>query len=124
MTVLTIVIGLLLTLIGGSLYASTSAITSLIPAFAGLPILICGLASLRPKWHHHAMHIAMVLALLTTVLPLVRLPQTISGHGLNSIAAMGMIVMMLLGGILLVMGINSFITARRRRKAAIAKANV
>jgi len=122
MTVLTIAIGLLLTLIGLALYGTSGAVTALIPAFAGLPIILCGLAALRPSWHRHAMHAAMVLALLTMLLPLMRLPKTISEGGLNT-AALGMIIMMLLGGILLVMGIYSFIDARRRRKVAVAKAN-
>lgn len=121
LTMLTIVIGLLLMLIGLALYGTSGAVTALIPAFAGLPIFLCGLAALRPSWHRHAMHATMVLALLTMLLPLARLPKTISEGGLNT-AALGMIVMMLLGGILLVMGVNSFINARRRRKLAIAKA--
>ncbi len=124
MTLLTILIGLLLSIFGVMLWLSTDAFTSLIPAFAGLPILACGLAAIHSKWHTHALHGAMVLALLTTLMPLVRLPQTIGEHGLGSVAALSMIIMMMLGALLLIMGIYSFIDARRRRKTAIAKANV
>lgn len=66
MTRLTISFGTVLILLGVVGYLATGAvsITALIPAFFGLPILILGLLSQRPRFHKHAVTLAGALALL------------------------------------------------------------
>jgi hypothetical protein len=69
----TILIGLLLTLVGVGSYfyalltvgdANGPSPTALIPAFAGVPILLLGCVALKESLRKHAMHIVALLALL------------------------------------------------------------
>ncbi len=60
---LTIVVGILLIVLGVGFYAglmaaedSAPSVTALIPAFFGLPILLCGLLALKESLRMHAMH--------------------------------------------------------------------
>ena len=54
----------------GSTYRSW---TALIPAFAGVPIALCGLIALNPAHRKHAMHVAVIFGLLGFIAPLGRL---------------------------------------------------
>ena len=76
MAKLTIGIGLLLILVGGGFFAGlaiienkTPSATALIPAFAGLPILLLGFVALKDAYRMHAMHGVAILALLGFLLP-------------------------------------------------------
>ena len=77
---LTITIGILLTLLGVAFYVGLTvaagthpSVTALIPAFAGLPILLLGVAALKESIRKHAMHGVSLLALLGFLLPVGRL---------------------------------------------------
>lgn len=94
--------------------AGNRSVTALIPAFAGVPLFICGLFALRHGARRHAMHVAMVFALLGFIAPLGRLIPTSIKNGFEFDSKSGtMIAMSALCLILLILGIRSFIAARR-----------
>ncbi len=94
--------------------AENRSVTALIPAFAGVPLLICGLVGLREGARRHAMHAAMVFALLGFIAPLGRLIPTSIKNGFEFDTKSGtMIAMSVLCLVLLILGIRSFIAARR-----------
>lgn len=116
-------IGLLLLGLGLLAYfgfadAAERSWTALIPAFAGVPLLICGWIGRRDHARKHAMHAAMVIALLGVVLPLGRLiPVSIKDGFVLDSKSGTMIGMSVLSLVLLVLGIRSFIAARRGSEA-------
>jgi len=93
--------------------------TALIPALIGLPIEVAGLLALaKPQMRKHAMHVALVFALLGvlgTVTSLFKLPALLSdASSLDRPGAVGaQAITFLLCAVLLVAGIVSFIRARR-----------
>ncbi|MHB8897935.1 MAG: hypothetical protein ACYC6Y_04245 [Thermoguttaceae bacterium] len=110
----TIVIGILLILEGVGFYAGAEdrSVTALIPAFFGLPIAVLGCVAMKASWRKHAMHAAVGLAMLGLLAPLGR----IASVGLNfSLAGVSQLLMIGLCAVLLVLGVKSFIDARRRR---------
>lgn len=109
---------ILLALLGYFVLADPTArsLTALIPAAAGLPILVAGLVATRPGARKHAMHVAMLFALLGAAAPWVRLAKSFrEGFELNEKTGV-QLTMSLLCLVLLVLGIRSFITARRSSK--------
>lgn len=125
MPLVTIVIGILLILLGGWGYLgqpdeAARSVTALIPAFFGGPLLVCGLLGLGPRLLHMiGMHLAMLIALLGALAPLGRLIPSSIKNGFELNAATGtMITMMVLNVILLVLGIRSFINARKAKNAS------
>ncbi len=116
---LTIIISLLLILLGLIAYFGLAkpderSLTALIPAYFGLPILLCGLIALKPGARKIAMHVVMVLAFLGFLAPLGRLIPTSIKNGFTLDAKSGtMIVMSVLCLFLLIAGIRSFVAARR-----------
>ena len=91
--------------------------TALIPAFAGVPILLAGLVATRGgKVQMHAMHVAVIFGLLGTIAPLGRLPKTLSADPINPVAAGSMVAMMLISAAFTALCVMSFIAARKARK--------
>jgi hypothetical protein len=123
MATVAIIIGVLLTLVGGSFYGGiylfqdrAPSATALIPAIAGLPILVLGLVALIDKYRPHAMHAVSLLALLGVLLPVGRLMMKIGqGEQVTLTAFSSLFLMAFLCGILLAACVKSFIDARRRR---------
>ncbi len=123
---LTIIIGLLLTLLGVGSYAGLTvaegkavSVTALIPAMAGIPILLLGLVALREPLRKHAMHGVAILALLGLVLPLGRLGmQLAKGAPVKSTVLASLLLMAALSGFLLVACVRSFIRVRLSRSTA------
>jgi uncharacterized membrane protein len=112
-----ITFGTLLIIEGLAFYfgTGTKSITALIPAFAGLPILILGLVGLVDSLRKHAMHAAAALGLLGVLAPLVRM----SSAGLSrSAATASQVIMLLLCAAFLALCIKSFVDARRRQRAS------
>lgn len=102
-----------------------TSITALIPAFVGFPLLILGTLGLQPGWRKHAMHGAVLLALLGTVGGLGRgLPKLSAAFAAENYGAIRPTVFSLLMGViclvLLVLSIRSFIAARRKAAGAEA----
>jgi lysylphosphatidylglycerol synthetase-like protein (DUF2156 family) len=111
---ITITIGLLLIFQGLGFYVATEtkSITALIPAFIGLPILVLGFVALKESVRKHAMHGAVTMALLGLLAPIGR----IASAGFKfSAAGVSLLLMIVLCASLLILGIKSFIDARRRQ---------
>ena len=114
---LTIIIGALLTLVGVGFYAVLSvaegkavSVTALIPAMAGVPILLLGLVALREPLRKHAMHVVAILALLGLALPLGRLGmQLAKGAQVKPTVLASLLLMAVLSGVLLFACIRSFV---------------
>ncbi len=125
MPVIVFVAGLLLTGLGLLAYFAFAtgedrSMTALIPAFWGVPIMLCAFASLLTRSiRKHAMHLVAILALLGVLAPLGRLIPTSIKNGFafdaKSFTMIGMTVICL---VLLFFTIASFIEARKARKTA------
>lgn len=121
MTRHTIVVGTLLTLLGVGSYllltitsGETPSPTALIPAFAGIPILLLGLLSLKDAYRPAALCVAAVLAALGFLLPTGRLAmQLVSGDEIAPAALASLILMAALSGTLLLLFGRSFFQRQR-----------
>jgi hypothetical protein len=117
---LTITIGILLTLLGVAFYVGLTidagtrpSVTALIPAFAGLPILLLGVAALKESIRKHAMHGVALLALLGFLLPVGRLGlQLARGADIKPTVLVSLVLMAVLCGMLLAACVRSFVRAR------------
>jgi hypothetical protein len=125
---LTLTIGVLLTILGIGGYllgfqtgGEDASITALIPAFAGVPIAICGVIAMQSTAaRKHAMHAAVAIALLgvlATLMPLFSriLNPEVSTSWLTKTSVIGMLALCL---VLVIAGVRSFVAARRARAAA------
>ena len=112
------VAGYLLAPYFGSGYASW---TALIPAFAGLPILLAGIGSAaKPAWNKHFMHVAVLFGLVGALAPLGRIPKALSADSPNPLTLASLFLMLALSAAFVALGVNSFVAARRSRKAGVA----
>ncbi|MCC6681012.1 MAG: hypothetical protein IT445_08935 [Phycisphaeraceae bacterium] len=119
MPLITFLFGLILVLVGVVFYSltETASWTPLIPSLFGAVFLICALASIKRQWRMHAMHAAVLLALLLVVgsiMPLLKPTFEKVAEALLTIA---------LCLAYMVMCVRSFIAARRARKAEAAQAD-
>lgn len=114
---ITITFGIALIALGVGFFWGTGrdSYTALIPAIPGVLLILCGYLAMIPQYRSLFMHIAMVIALLSTLagagraIPLLLADEPVSGAVL---AATGLMALISLG--LLVIGIGSFIQARRQ----------
>ena len=125
MSKITIVTGIALIVLGVGFYIGTgmSAVTSLIPAFVGLPVAILGGVACcgSEKARKHAAHFAVMLTLLGALAGLGRgIPAMIKGGNASAIAAT--LLMAALCIIHVIFSVRSFIAARKAREAAAGKA--
>jgi hypothetical protein len=132
----TIVVGLLLCALGVAGYTGAveyfgrhpySSVTALIPAFVGAPLALCGVLALNQRWLKHAMHAAAMLGLLGLLGAAVRaapkVPVVLSDgtaalehpEAFRSQVAMAAVCAVFVG-----LCVNSFIQARRRKRAQAA----
>jgi hypothetical protein len=95
-----------------------NSITSLIPAFVGLPLALLGLLALKESMLKHAMHAAAVIGLIGFLGGcgdlIRRLVQKGAIEGPSGLSA---VLMTALCGVFVGLCVNSFIQARRRRRA-------
>jgi uncharacterized membrane protein len=107
--------GVLLIIQGAGFYVGTgaSSVTSLIPAFIGLPILLLGLLAFREAWRKHAMHAAAAFGLLGLLAAVGRIAS--AGWSLSAAGTSLMLMILLCGGFI-VLCIKSFRDARRRQR--------
>jgi hypothetical protein len=122
MTVVTLVVGAALTLAGIAGYAVSGAasITALIPSAVGVLLLICGLLARQQKLHRHAIHAALlvaVLGLLGSIMNVVRIGELFAGTAERPAAVVLSTVLFVILAIYIALGIRSFLTARRWRAA-------
>jgi uncharacterized membrane protein len=118
MSKISIIIGLLLTLLGlyGFFGLQSDSITVLIPAFVGLPLLILGFLAFSEKLKKHSMHIAAVIALLGFIGSAMRaVPPLFENEIANRQAFTIQLLMAILCLIFVVMAVQSFIKARRTK---------
>jgi hypothetical protein len=116
----TIIVGILLILLAMGFYLPTLAKTALSPLGPGVPILICGLIALRGESaRKHAMHVAMVFALLGGLASLYPIIALLTGGGRVN-AGVESLIMLVICAVYLGLGIKSFKDARKAREAAEA----
>jgi hypothetical protein len=126
--VVTVIIGALLVALGlwgrfGTEHGAES-ITSLIPAFLGLPLVLLGLLALKESFLKHAMHAAAMLGLIGLVAGAARLAVVaIRGGNLQGASAVSTELMTLVCAVYVALCVNSFIAARRRRRQREAVAD-
>jgi hypothetical protein len=122
MSTTTIIIGLLLIIEGilGFFLTGATHYTALIPSGFGLVITLSGILARKEKLHMHAMHAAVLFALIgfaATASAFSKIPLLIAGTaGEKTVAYESKIVMALLCGTLLFLGIRSFVIARLLKK--------
>jgi hypothetical protein len=98
------------------------AATSLIPAYFGAALVLCGVVALQASLLKHAMHLAAMVGLIGFLagagMGLPKLPRLLDGTAERPAAVR---LQLWMGGVCLVfvlLCVNSFIQARRRRRAA------
>ena len=104
---------------------SKRSVTALIPAFIGVILLLCGLVAMNEDLRRHAMHLAVLIGLLGFLAGAGRgamgLSKMVSGDpNLNYRSMTFVWLMALLCGLFVILCVNSFIEARKRRSAEIA----
>ena len=102
-----------------SLISQSESITSMIPAFFGVPIALLGFLSMqRPKKQKIYMHIAVFFGLLVFLggLDFLRSMSTENGAFSNPWADISKIFMLISGGLFCVLCIKSFKHVRRLRE--------
>jgi hypothetical protein len=116
---ITVVFGALLCLVGLGFYARTGAVTSLIPAFIGLPMIVAGLLARREALRRHAMHAAALLGtlgLLGSLRGAIQLPALLGGEAVArpaAVAAQSITAALCL--VFVALCVRSFVNARRQR---------
>jgi hypothetical protein len=98
------------------------SLTALIPTFVGVLLLVCGAIAARGEnARKHAIHAALVVALigaLGSLMQVVKLGDLIAGTAQRPGAVLEGTVMFVLLVFYVVMGIRSFIAARKARATA------
>jgi hypothetical protein len=108
--------------LGGFLATGARAVTALIPAFVGLPLVVLGVVGLRgsERSRRHSMHAAVLLALLgfAGAAPgLIGLTRLLGGGDVKRPAAAVMQSAMALVCLAFVaLGVRSFLSARAQRR--------
>lgn len=126
MTRLTQALGVLLVVIGLLAYVLSDAasVTALLPAAAGVVIGVLGVLATRESLHRHAVHGALVVALLTglgSLMQVAQLPALLTGGDVERPSAVVAGSLTFLACAVYVgLGVRSFIAARRAREAASA----
>jgi len=119
MPMTTIVLGVLLVLLS-VIFAGitqTTSITVFIPAIFGVLFLVLGVVAFQAKARMHAIHGALLLALLAIVGSAMRVPTWFSQEGPSFYAILAQLLTLVLCIGYIVMGVRSFIAARKARKA-------
>lgn len=90
------------------------SLTALIPAVVGALLLICSFIASNANLRKHALHGAMVVALLGALAPLGRIiPVAMKGEFTWGLPVVSQLILMVACVIVLVVGIRSFMAARR-----------
>jgi uncharacterized membrane protein len=116
---ITRVVGFILIAIGVIGYLSTGAasITALIPAMVGAIMLVLALAARNAQARKHAMHAAVAFALIAALATLPRLIPGLMAREFQRPATIAQLAMVLVLLFYVLMGVRSFIQARRDRPA-------
>ena len=129
MAVPTLFTGFLLIVVGVVGYAQQDpnpdtgkvSMTALIPAFVGAVLMLCGALALNEKLRKHAMHFAAMVGLVGALggfMPLVRQYSKTGSFDPLKPSALAGEAMILICLVFVGLCVNSFIQARKARKAA------
>lgn len=115
-------VGIVLIIVGVVAFVASGADspTALIPAALGVVLVVLGLVANREKARRHAMHAAMLVALIGiagTAMNLGDIPQLLSGDAERPLAVVASVVTAVALVVYLVLGIRSFVSARRSSTA-------
>ena len=121
----TIALGAALTVLGIGRYVLTNAVslTALIPAAFGLVLIATGVIAQNDRMRMHAMHAAVVVALLGflgSFRGLLGIGKVLDGTAGRPAAIVAQTIMALLTLVYIVVAVRSFIRARAARRAANA----
>ena len=123
MPLITIAVGVLLTVIGvaGYVMSGMASWTALIPAFLGVPMALLGVLARKESMLKHAMHGAAVVALLGllgTASGAVKFVRMLGGAEIARPEAVKVQALVaVICAVFLVLCVNSFIQARKARTA-------
>lgn len=120
MPTLALLVGVTLIAIGLGTFIGTGAhaVTALIPAVLGALIAVAGVVSRNPRLRMHAMHAAVLVALvgaLGCVPGVLKLPALLGGTAERPVAVVAQIVTFVVCLGFVVAAVRSFIEARRSR---------
>ena len=120
----TIGLGAALIVLGLAGYGLTGAasLTALIPAAFGLLLVLAGVLARNERWRMHAMHAAVLVALLGflgSARGLLGLGAVLDGTAARPAATVSQAIMAVLTFVYIVLAVRSFIEARRARRAAL-----
>jgi uncharacterized membrane protein len=96
------------------------SVTALIPAFLGVLLVGLGLLAFKESLLKHAMHGAAMVGLLGLVAAVGRI---VTLGAIKGVGGVSLMTMMLLCAAFVALCVNSFIQARRRRRAASIASN-
>ena len=116
----TIALGVVLIILGLAGYFLTGAVsvTALIPAFFGLVLAVAGFIARDPGKRKHAMHAAVVVALLGflgSARGLLQIGALLNGTAARPAAVISQTIMAVLTLVYIVMAVRSFVQARANR---------
>ena len=109
--------GLLLIVFGVATYVVTdrTSVTALIPAIFGAVLVVCALIARNEAMRKHAMHAAVAVGLVGAIAALARgVPAALAGDASRP-AVISQLAMGVLLVIYVVLGVQSFMAARRAR---------
>jgi endonuclease/exonuclease/phosphatase family metal-dependent hydrolase len=120
---LTLAIGAALIVLGLGSYGLTHGVslTALIPAAFGILFVLAGLLGRDPGRRMHAMHGAVVLALIGfagSIRGVMGIGKVLDGNAVRPAAIVAQTIMAVLTLVYIVVAVRSFISARRARRAA------
>ena len=97
------------------------SLTALIPAIVGVILGICGILAFNAKYRKHAMHFAAMIGLIGVIggfMPVIRQIKNTGAFDPLKRSAISGELMILICAVFVGMCVNSFIQARKARKAA------
>jgi hypothetical protein len=98
----------------GYLATGGASLTALIPAMLGAVMLVLALAARSPEARKHAMHIAVAVALISLLATVPRLVPAVMAREFQRPAVVAQAAMVLVLAFYVMLGVKSFIDARRR----------
>ena len=109
--------GFLLVLLGvvGYLGTGRASLTALIPALVGALFLILALIARNPQARKHVMHLAVALALIGVIGGVPRIISAVNAGEIQRPAVLAQIAMAMILAVYVLLGVKSFIDARRAR---------
>lgn len=124
----TLICGALLVLVGIVGYGTAEpkpgkdspSLTALIPAAVGAALLLCGSLAFNDKYRKHAMHLAAVIGLLGALggfMPIIRQVSNTGNFDPTKPSAVAGELMILICVVFVAMCVNSFVQARKARRA-------